>query len=361
VTLAPSSSIVPIATEVGAERRMYLPLAALIALVVVGASVMWDRRGRAWSERAGVSPARVASVGGMLVLAVVSAALSAGTVLRAREYASALSVARTVLERRPSGIAHHMVGTELIAAGYHEEGVMHLREAIRGEPRAYYSLGVELFNQRKLNEAIERLQEFVRREPLLLEVVSARIIMGRAFTMEQKWPEAAEQFRLVLTMTVSNAEAQGLLALALFAQQAFDEAIVHYREYLRHVPNDVAALSNLGIALAASGKPGEAVSTFRRAVEVDPQGGGAHRNLANALLESGDFDEAALHAEQAVALRPDDSVAHDLLGLALASQGKLDQARVHLERSLQIDPAYAEARESLSRLRRMRSDSPRPK
>jgi hypothetical protein len=34
VTLGPTSSIVPIATEVGAERRMYLPLMALVMLVV---------------------------------------------------------------------------------------------------------------------------------------------------------------------------------------------------------------------------------------------------------------------------------------------------------------------------------------
>ena len=35
-TLSPTSSIVPIATEVGAERRMYLPLAAIVVLAVVG-------------------------------------------------------------------------------------------------------------------------------------------------------------------------------------------------------------------------------------------------------------------------------------------------------------------------------------
>ncbi|MGH9387692.1 MAG: hypothetical protein ACRD2N_25825 [Vicinamibacterales bacterium] len=35
LTLAPTSSIVPIATEVGAERRMYLPLMALVAAVVL--------------------------------------------------------------------------------------------------------------------------------------------------------------------------------------------------------------------------------------------------------------------------------------------------------------------------------------
>ena len=36
LTLAPTSSVVPIASEVGAERRMYLPFAALATLAVVG-------------------------------------------------------------------------------------------------------------------------------------------------------------------------------------------------------------------------------------------------------------------------------------------------------------------------------------
>lgn len=42
LTLAPTSSVVPIATEVGAERRMYLPLVSLIALVIVSSAALWD-------------------------------------------------------------------------------------------------------------------------------------------------------------------------------------------------------------------------------------------------------------------------------------------------------------------------------
>ena len=55
VTLAPASSIVPIATEVGAERRMYLPLAGLIALAVVGCATAWTRIER----RCGGRPASI--------------------------------------------------------------------------------------------------------------------------------------------------------------------------------------------------------------------------------------------------------------------------------------------------------------
>lgn len=42
MTLAPTSSIVPIATEVGAERRMYLPLIPLVVLGVVGGLLCWN-------------------------------------------------------------------------------------------------------------------------------------------------------------------------------------------------------------------------------------------------------------------------------------------------------------------------------
>jgi hypothetical protein len=42
VTLAPTSSVIPIATEVGAERRMYLPLIPIVVLGVVGGYLCWS-------------------------------------------------------------------------------------------------------------------------------------------------------------------------------------------------------------------------------------------------------------------------------------------------------------------------------
>ena len=65
VTLAPTSSIIPIATEVGAERRMYLPLAALAVLFVVAAAEGL-RRVRA------VAPHRLRHAGAVLLLLVAA-------------------------------------------------------------------------------------------------------------------------------------------------------------------------------------------------------------------------------------------------------------------------------------------------
>src|SRR4029453_9133238 len=45
VTLAPTSSVIPIASEVGAERRMYLPATALAVLAAVSVAMLMERVG----------------------------------------------------------------------------------------------------------------------------------------------------------------------------------------------------------------------------------------------------------------------------------------------------------------------------
>ena len=131
VTLAPTSSIVPIATEVGAERRMYLPLIALIVAAVVAASCI---------KR--LSPTVLA-----VMLAICSAGLAAGTFARNREYASGLQLSRTIVARHPTSVAYHVLADELIKVGQDDEAMVYLRQALPGAPRAYYTLGVEMFKQ----------------------------------------------------------------------------------------------------------------------------------------------------------------------------------------------------------------------
>src|SRR5439155_20002966 len=129
-------SVVPIATEVGAERRMYLPLMALVACAVLVVDSFTTRR---------------RFNGGRYVAAALllagSAALAAQTVVRNREYVSALTLAQTTLARWPSPTAHGMVGAELAALGRDDEALPELRGGADVEPSTPYDLGVTLFNR----------------------------------------------------------------------------------------------------------------------------------------------------------------------------------------------------------------------
>ncbi len=305
ITLAPTTSIVPIATEVGAERRMYLGLIAIVAVAVITLAPLLRRRAAA------------------ALLAVVCVALAAGTMSRNREYRSSLVMAQTVLDRWPTPFAHAMVGTELAKLGRHEEAIAQLRQGADQYPKAGYHLGGELFNQGKHDEAYARLARFVEQEPYALEAVRARLMMGRALLSRRDYAAAIEQFRLVLSMTSrsddSHVVAFGLIGDALFAQDQFDDAARYYRGYLAAKPDDVSARGN----------------------------------LAKTLFNKGDIDAAAAEARAILKIR-DDALARDLLGRALASEGKLDEARKEFERALAIDPTFQQARDDLAMLARAR-------
>jgi tetratricopeptide (TPR) repeat protein len=324
ITLAPTSSVIAIATEVGAERRMYLPLLAIVVLVTIAADALLRRVAR--------TTALTPAVGGAVALAAAAAALTTATMIRNREYASALTLARTVVERRPTAIAHHILGEQLILAGRADDAVTHLRDAVAtGDSKAGYSLGLALANQGKTGEAVERLQAFVGTagmrlvprwlEPSIVDVVAARLAMGEAYLVERRPKEAAEQARAVLAVAPRHVEARRLMGAALFASERYDEASVYFRQYADVRPNESKAWVDLGLALIGLEKLDDAIAAFRRAVIVDPRNAGVRRLLAMALLDRGIIEEAVSQAREAVALAPGDGGNRDLLNQALAAAG----------------------------------------
>jgi tetratricopeptide (TPR) repeat protein len=334
LTLAPTSSVVPIVTEVGAERRMYLPLLALLTLAVI---TIW-KAVRAPTLR-------------YTIVATLAVLLGALTVARNAEYADPLELAELTLARWPSGMAHQMVAEQLLAAGRRDEGIAHLREAAKDNPRAHYSLGVELLSQERLDEGIAELHAFVRLQPLLLEVPAAQVMLGRAYARQGRWDEGIVQVRQAIAKAPGNSDARLALADILLEQEKSDEAIAAYQDYLRMRPADVDALTHLGVLLTSSGRTDAALPLFRRAVEIDPANPGTHRNLATALVDAKRFEEAAEEARRAIALLPTDPVSYDRLGQALAYQGQLEEALVQFARASQIDPGYEEARQHADQVR----------
>ena len=121
VTLAPTSSIVPIATEVGAERRVYLPLAAVVVLTVAGVPALWRRTGAG----------RAAALG-LGTVALIAVFLAGTTIARDREFHSGLTLAHAGMARWPNARTEHWLRELLVEAGRHDEGVAALRLALAG-------------------------------------------------------------------------------------------------------------------------------------------------------------------------------------------------------------------------------------
>ena len=262
IALAPSSSILPIATEVGAERRMYLPLAAVVVLLVLSAR---------WAIRRVVDDARRMRALQVATVLTVCGFAIALTVRRNLEYRSEMGIWQTVLDRRPHARAHYNVGGLLAESGRTDEALTHYRIAADEEPRAHYALGFELEKRRRLDEAAAAYRRFLERQPTDVQAPLAHIRLGITLMQSGNLPEAARSLEAALAMTPADRDALGAYAEALVQMDRFTEALRVYERLVVVAPDDADAHESFGMTLVAEGRTTEAIAPLERAVALAPQ------------------------------------------------------------------------------------------
>ncbi len=244
VTLAPSSSVVPVLTEVGAERRMYLPAMAAIVLVVAAASKRLAQRPRL----------------SVAALAIVAVALGAATIARNREFQSPLTLWETNVARWPHGRARVNLAAALQAAGRRDEMLEQLQAAVSDYPEARYDLGAQLATRGDVERGLRELETFAREFPSHPNARPARTLMASARTRlaatstdeaiaaaaAGRLTEAIPKFRRAVELLPDNANVHRNLANALLDAHDYDAAAGEARAALALSPDDAAAREILG-------------------------------------------------------------------------------------------------------------------
>ena len=173
IILAPSSSILPLVSEVGAERRMYLPLAGLVALTVVGGYAILQRTDRP-----------NALVGWLAALYLVAVPLFVLTVRRNTQYADRVSIWQSAIEAMPDNARAHVnfanaLRNDLGDLGRAEE---HYRLALELRPRnavAHTNLGCVLAITGRKDEAAEEFNRALEIDPRLSQAREYLARVGR--------------------------------------------------------------------------------------------------------------------------------------------------------------------------------------
>ena len=325
IVLAPTSSVVPIATEVGAERRMYLPLSALILLAVLFGYWMWrtiaSRVTTAKDTAASQAPVWL-HFGGLAIPLAVCALLSVLTIQRNTEYATAERLWRSTLERWPSAIAHRNLATSLLQIGRGNEAIEHLRATLDEHPEMRAPLGQTLLEQGRFDEAVVELHTFLDRTavPGSEEEANARLLAAASLEKLGRSGEALDLLQQLIERRPDYAPARLALGDIHFRRSEFAEALRAYRRYLTYQPDNEGVLTNLGIAALNAGQPEESIKALQRVVDAQPQQASAHRNLAIALANTGRFDQAITHVKEAARLSPADATIQELTRQLQAAQ-----------------------------------------
>jgi tetratricopeptide (TPR) repeat protein len=287
--LAPTS-LMPGINQMIVEHRLYLPLAAVVALAVVGAYACLGRR----------------SVLAWVVVAFVFGALTAR---RNLDYRDELTLWGDTVTKRPHNALAHRILADFLwqdASGVRHDRVpaalAHYQESLRlapFSPVTHENYGALLLLLGETVGGIQHTREALR---LMPDRYLAHYNLGLAHVQLGRLPDALREF----------------------------EAAVRLH------PAFVNARKNLGNALAESGRPAAAIPHYEAALQLNSRDAEALYNLGNALFKLGRFAEAVGRYEAALTQTPNDADTQQMLGTALARLGRPADASVHLDRALQL-------------------------
>jgi tetratricopeptide (TPR) repeat protein len=299
--LAPSSSIVPLVGQTIAEHRMYLPLAAVVVLVVCSGYLLLGRRG-------------------LPLLAAIAMVLAAVTERRNDDYATAIRICEDTVAKRPDN-ARAMA---LLADYYHRAG--------------------------NLDQARHWLERSLEVQPGVPPVLSN---LGNVWQELGNYPKAIDYFRQALAVRPRDVTTKNNLGNALILSGHAAEGIQQLESAVGLAPDRVDTRANLAAVYAQSGRLSEAAAQFAELLRLQPDDAEAHAGFSDVLQAMGRRDEAIAQLQAAVRLRPKDANLHNQLGAALGRLGRLREALDQFTEALRLDPSLDSARQNAARAQRL--------
>jgi tetratricopeptide (TPR) repeat protein len=330
--MAPTS-LLPGTTQMIVEHRMYLPLAAVLAVAFGGLARL--------SRPLAVGVAVAAAVGCIVL-----------TRKRNADYRDAVRLWQITVAQRPSNVlAHTMLAQALDADGRPDEAREHFLRATELNPHfalAQEGLGENLAKRGDLDDAIGHYRAAIHAKA---DFADAHDNLGVALGRQKQWSEAVAEIHEALRINPEYSTAHYNLAGVLADSGQKPAAVAEYRMALAQNPQYAEAAYNLGNTLGDLGRIEEAISAYQDAIRARPDYAKAEYNLANALVQARRLAEAVPHYQAALRLQPNDPDAENNLGGALWELGRLAEAETHFEAVLRLTPLDPAARENLQKVR----------
>jgi len=160
-----------------------------------------------------------------------------------------------------------------------------------------------------------------------------RLLNAEALETQERWNEAAAEYRAVLTQIPNLPGIHyrlGRLLLSLpenvVTPTSRDEARHEFEEELKINPRNAGAEYVLGELARQSRDWPQAVDHFAKAAQLDPSFADAQIGLGRSLIADRKFTEAVKPLELAVKLQTENPAAHYHLAIAYSRTGRKDEA-----------------------------------
>jgi tetratricopeptide (TPR) repeat protein len=332
--------VVPVITEVAAERRMYLPLAALCTLAIVGGFSVLGQIARRFTTATRANSQAPAVITAIATMGVVIAFVVVGA-RRVMTYQDALALWQDALPHQPHNyVVHTNLGVEFINAGRFEEAIDELREAARlatiNQPKIHTELATALAKSGRHAEAAEEFREVMRLDANYYERERVHQSLAISLINAGQLEEGIAEFERIVLEYPEWADAQNNLGLALLKIGDARQAVPHFQQTVRLRPDSAQAHYNLGLALAKNHLSREAIKSFEQALRLQPHYPQVHAELGQALLDAHQPNAALDELQRALAVDPKNGALHAHIGRALAGAGRWREAAVEYQQALEL-------------------------
>lgn len=337
--LSPSSSIIPIVTQTAAEHRMYLPLASVTVIAVVGiwqtciAISKWRQRDNDAVQRAWIVPS--------CLLSLMACSFGYLTFARNFEYADAIRLWSTNIQRWPESLRPYMlIGSEflekkrdaLTAIAWYDRAVASY-QTVRQQQKwtkhvdlqlagVYFGRGTAHSQLRNFEQALADFDRTLELNPkivnahfyrgmvlgqlgredeaiasltqaLELEVSPERLyIRGDILGRQHKYLDAINDLSLAIRLDPFNPSFYQSRGQSLFGLGRYPDALGDLSEALRLFPDYVNARKSRGMVYAAMNRHAEAIDDFSQVIVLAPRLAEAYQNRAHSLLIMGKTADA---------------------------------------------------------------------
>ncbi len=240
---------------------------------------------------------------------------------------AAIADARQAVAQFPrSSELHQLLGAALFKKGLNAEAREAFRRAIELDsqaPENYYNLALVEMSEHRYPEATGLLETLVKLDS---GNAMARVMLGRAYHIQNRTAPAIEQFRLALDLAPQLPLAHYHLGYAYQSQGNLSDALAEYEQEIKLNPEFVETYQLAGNIQLGLGKLDAAEKLFRKGIALRPQAWQALYGLARVLQARGDLVGAEAALNQVIEVKPDYVEAHYALARTYQLLGKKDEA-----------------------------------
>ena len=205
----------------------------------------------------------------------------------------------------------------------------------------HVSRGESLLKDQKYQEAALEFRNAVQIDG---KFANAHWGLARAYEGMQRYQEAFDELRLVVEQDKDNLEARVMLGNYYMAgnnpsNESIAQAEKLVKEILQKDANNIEGHILNGSVLFAQNQRDQAFAELNRAIELDPKRVKSYLSLAKFYLVTKDLSKAEETYERAIALNSNSALAHTEYGKFLVQSNRPSEAEVELRKGVEVEPS----------------------